>query len=829
MKLFKPTKFFKFTAILLALALFVPSQLVFCAVSSYEDLPIPGTLLNRSGEYFAPALRGVRLDPHDPLKISFIVDSGTGKAINREEAGVLVRYFLAGLTLPQDELWVNLSPYEHDRILTDHLALTDLGKDMLKDDYLLKQFTASVSDPQSPFGKDYWQNIHRALAKKTGRSDAQVDSFCKVWIMPAQAEIYESGQSALITTSRLKVMVEEDYLAMQKNGAGANNHSPANQDAINRASTPEIINVFRQQVVPAIENEVNNGKNFARLRQIYSALILAVWFKDKFKQSFYKNYIDAAKVKGIDLKSPEAKEKIYAQYTDAFKKGVYDLVQREKEPGSMRVLRRHYFSGGVDLSQLGQITSRKTLQGIGPGVREVDSCAPVGEWVDLSLGVGVINRIEPPTASLGRPMSRPGSQPIAGMRGIDEGALALDAYQAEFEKQIGTPEEDAPVPIFIENKYGMDFWVVAAPEGAPMGDNPGYSFASTSDQYRGKVIIVINRKIALNFDEDLRSRGLEPSLTRYANKNFHSIENEVIFHYIRQAYWVKRGFSPQEAHVAAWYDQIARNGFELTPLQLYTIDSMKPQERQNIFEEYRYLRKRHHMVYISMHHDNEARLANINAEIAAATTGPEREAKQIEKAKIEKEIIGIDRQAILDAEAKFWFLVSGPLLGSKEHVPRDNVFDNLLAPGGNHNDTGLVARSCRYARLLFGDLLPNTPQAAAKLASIIDLTDTVEVKREDRVFSGSAGVVVMKPQGEGKPDAVYKISRSYSFTALNDEETGLAVYNGQMIFELRKQLDMQRKGVKGISQVEAIGVNPDGALWAKITTLPGKQIGRAHV
>ena len=69
-------------------------------------------------------------------------------------------------------------------------------------------------------------------------------------------------------------------------------------------------NPFKTHILPLIEQDVNTGKNFASLRQIYNSLILAVWFKQKFKESFYKNYIDQKKIQGIDLADKNIKEKI---------------------------------------------------------------------------------------------------------------------------------------------------------------------------------------------------------------------------------------------------------------------------------------------------------------------------------------------------------------------------------------------------------------------------------------------------------------------------------------------------------------------------------------
>lgn len=58
-------------------------------------------LLSVSKPYSFPVLRGLKLDSKDPLNIKFIIDPGTQKEVNKEEAGLLIRYFLAALTIPR--------------------------------------------------------------------------------------------------------------------------------------------------------------------------------------------------------------------------------------------------------------------------------------------------------------------------------------------------------------------------------------------------------------------------------------------------------------------------------------------------------------------------------------------------------------------------------------------------------------------------------------------------------------------------------------------------------------------------------------------------------
>jgi hypothetical protein len=103
--------------------------------------------------------------------------------------------------------------------------------------------------------------------------------------------------------------------------------------------------------LPQITQQVNQGEHFSQLRQIYNALILGVWFKNKLKDSVYKNYIAQSKTNGIDRADKEAKNKIYSQYLNAFKQGSYNYTKQERAQN--KLTKRQYFSGGVSMDGLG--------------------------------------------------------------------------------------------------------------------------------------------------------------------------------------------------------------------------------------------------------------------------------------------------------------------------------------------------------------------------------------------------------------------------------------------------------------------------------------------
>ena len=183
-------------------------------------LPPPGMMVAVTPGYVPVMIRGLTVHPDDPLKFNFIIDTGhSGLALDsaefRQESETLVKYFLAALTLPEQDLWVNLSPYEQDRIVSDSLGRTEMGRDLLAQDYLLKQLTATMMYPEKELGQEFWQRVHRKAYEKYGTTDIPVNTFNKVWIVPDRGVVYEQGQTAFVIERHLKVMLERDYAAQQ--------------------------------------------------------------------------------------------------------------------------------------------------------------------------------------------------------------------------------------------------------------------------------------------------------------------------------------------------------------------------------------------------------------------------------------------------------------------------------------------------------------------------------------------------------------------------------------------------------------------------------------
>ncbi len=349
-------------------------------------LPAVGSMVHLSPAFTPSHLVGLTIHPDNALKFDFLIHHGDetlSSQQKKEQYTKLVKYFLASLTIPDEDQWVNLSPYEKDRIIKDNFGTTEMGRDLLAQDYILKQITSTLIYPEEEIGKKFWQRIYERAQKEYGTTNIPVNTFNKVWIVPDDAAVYESGNTVYVLRNHLKVLLEADYLAIQEN---ASKSSPRTKDeglpqerslAIARDDAQQIGNdMVRQLILPELEREVNEGKNFANLRQIYSGMILATWYKKALRESLLaKIYANKEKMRGLEVQPtrghvPEGAvspsrlpserglnvkttqgtddiEYIYQQYLKAFKKGVFNYIKEDEDKYTHEIMPRKYFSGGT--------------------------------------------------------------------------------------------------------------------------------------------------------------------------------------------------------------------------------------------------------------------------------------------------------------------------------------------------------------------------------------------------------------------------------------------------------------------------------------------------
>ena len=203
---------------------------------------------------------------------------------------------------------------------------------------MLKQITASLIYPEDEIGKKFWKRIYEEAAKKFGTTNIPVNTFNKVWIVPEKAVVYENAKAgtAYVVESKLKVMLEQDYLALAKTcHSEAKAKQSYEHESIVNALGSQIV---REIVIPELTKEVNEDKNFAQLRQVYNSLILATWYKKKIKDSILAQvYEDKNKIQGLrhsrESGNPEQQRRIHLPtLPPSLQKRRLQLHQRRTRP-----------------------------------------------------------------------------------------------------------------------------------------------------------------------------------------------------------------------------------------------------------------------------------------------------------------------------------------------------------------------------------------------------------------------------------------------------------------------------------------------------------------
>jgi len=270
----------------------------------------------------------------------------------------LLKYFFIGLSLPNDKFWVNLRPDSPDNIIDDDVAMTDIGRIFLEADVQLKKDTANFTSPQDPEGKVYWDKLYKKAEELFGTENITIPTLTRPWIVPNEIIIREAPDNAYIYKATLKVMLEEDYLrGMKDEGRGTIiNYSfkDPRLKELNEYSTQ----LIRELVIPKLTYQVNTSKRYASLRQVYYSLILAQWFKARFRSQMTENreqrtekandyfkLIDSGALTNLVSKELYDKQDYFQQYQKSFQDGEYNLTEPIYTPMGQSI--RKYMSGGM--------------------------------------------------------------------------------------------------------------------------------------------------------------------------------------------------------------------------------------------------------------------------------------------------------------------------------------------------------------------------------------------------------------------------------------------------------------------------------------------------
>ena len=303
--------------------------------------------------------------------------------IDMEDATELsLNSFFIGLSIPNDKFWVNLNPWEPDRILAKDLEATDVGKILLGADLHMKKDFCKYENPcEREIGEEYWRLLdekgEELIKECMNNHPTEIKDINNVlfkaatrhWIVPDKVEAYETNNEIYIVNSTLGIYSEPVY--------EHSTYEIVNQDVffVSRACKDDLSEAAKkygryvkeleeEMILPLVVQEVNQGKDYSDLRCVYNSLALAQWYKDNYRYSpsIFTDFIDSQNLTGLESKSTWSAKNIWSDYVRSFEEGEYHCWKNETYHEWNYIITRtqHYSSGGVDFMDI-KITNKGDL------------------------------------------------------------------------------------------------------------------------------------------------------------------------------------------------------------------------------------------------------------------------------------------------------------------------------------------------------------------------------------------------------------------------------------------------------------------------------------
>ena len=90
--------------------------------------------------------------------------------------------------------------------------------------------TLRLNKLEDDLGKKFWDRVYSKAQQQFGTTEIPLNTFNKVWIVPESAQVFEHAKGAFVVSSHLKVMLEEDYVALAQHSAELSANSRKTSD-----------------------------------------------------------------------------------------------------------------------------------------------------------------------------------------------------------------------------------------------------------------------------------------------------------------------------------------------------------------------------------------------------------------------------------------------------------------------------------------------------------------------------------------------------------------------------------------------------------------------
>jgi hypothetical protein len=303
--------------------------------------------------------------------------NGTRPGIGfNDSTSLAMNAFMTGLAVDDDKFRVNLNPREPNDIIDQQLRESDVGRIMLEADFQMKSDFSYYENPcTNETGKAFWNNvdkkrdalIQRCMDKYPGEildiDNVRFGPGGRLTIVPDKIFAYINGTEIYIINALLTIESESCADPAYNASFRIRNQdiealSEGCIEELNRSAN-EYGEYYKEvqdrMIMPYVVADVNHGRKYEDLRNIYVALALAQWYKTTISpDTDIRDRIGSPKpayLKSLEYWSPE---EIWEKIVYFYEHGEYQCWENTTTETStgMNTVSRQRLIGGVVLSNI---------------------------------------------------------------------------------------------------------------------------------------------------------------------------------------------------------------------------------------------------------------------------------------------------------------------------------------------------------------------------------------------------------------------------------------------------------------------------------------------
>ena len=373
--------------------------------------------------------------------------------------------FMTGLAIPNDKFWVNLAPWEPDRIIDDELKQSDVGRIMLEADLQMKKDFSNYGNPcASQIGKEYWMFLdgkREALVQQCMRTfpgeikdgdNVYFGYVTRHWIVPDEVYAYTNGSEIYIINATLTISSEPvtDHASVMVNNQDVGTLSRSCQEELNRSAI-EFSQYAKEledsMILPYVVADVNQAERYGDLRDVYFALALAQWYKSNInpEMDIFREDLSSSDSDALNVLGPWDHREIWGDYVYSFENGEYQCWENTTTETAQGFETRCKLrsQGGVDFYDIND--KLVEVEGVPPEVQYKVERAVTEGFINEEKEVLFGNRVHV-NKSLDAQVSGSGSGPSPGSGSAPRSTEAHGHSHANGDdNETESYEEAAPV------------------------------------------------------------------------------------------------------------------------------------------------------------------------------------------------------------------------------------------------------------------------------------------------------------------------------------------------------------------------------------------------